>query len=57
MDKIAEMTSTQRAELITQTAEKKPFLSQAAIEKDFWVCFMLDYLFHEQAHVPYVGCI
>lgn len=36
MDKIAEMTSTQRAELITQTAEKKPFLSKAAIEKDFW---------------------
>ena len=45
MDKIAEMTSTQRAELITQTAEKKPFLSKAAIEKDFWVCWILKQIF------------
>ena len=41
MDKIARISPEQRAELFQQTAAKFPFLSEAAIEKDFWVCWIL----------------
>ena len=40
MDKIARMDSRKRQELFVQTAAKLPYLSEAAVEKDFWVCWM-----------------
>lgn len=45
MDKIARMDSKKRQELFVQTAAKLPYLSEAAVEKDFWVCWMLKQLF------------
>ena len=45
MDKIARISPDQRAELFQQTAAKFPFLSEAAIEKDFWVCWILKQIF------------
>ena len=45
MDKIAKLPANQRKELFQQTAAKLPMLSEAAIEKDFWVCWMLKKLF------------
>ena len=45
MDKIARISPEQRAELFQQTAAKFPFLSEAAIEKDFWVCWILKQIF------------
>lgn len=40
MDKFIKLPLPQRLELITQTAAKMD-MSPAAIEKDFWVCWML----------------
>jgi len=45
MDKIAQMASDKRRELFMQTASRCPYLSEAAIEKDFWVCWILKQLF------------
>ena len=45
MDKIARISPEQRAELFQQTAAKFPFLSEVAIEKDFWVCWILKQIF------------
>lgn len=45
MDKIARLAPSERRELFSQTAAKMPYLSEAAIEKDFWVCWMLKQLF------------
>jgi len=45
MDKTAKLPANQRKELFQQTAAKLPMLSEAAIEKDFWVCWMLKKLF------------
>ncbi len=45
MDKIAIMPASSRKELFRQTAAKFPFLSEAAIEKDFWVCWILKQIF------------
>ena len=45
MDKIAKLPDNQRKELFQQTAVKLPMLSEAAIEKDFWVCWLLKKLF------------
>ena len=44
MDKFIKLPLPQRLELITQTAAKMD-MSPAAIEKDFWVCWMLRRLF------------
>lgn len=46
MKKIARMNETDRRVLFTRTAETMD-LSPVIVEKDFWVCFMLDYLFHD----------
>lgn len=46
MDKIAKLPMQERQELIIATASKMK-ISEAIVEKDFWVCFCLDYLFHE----------
>lgn len=44
MNKIAQMTPQERADVFTETAERKG-LSEAIVEKDFWVCWVLKQLF------------
>ena len=45
MRNIARLPDEERADLFRNTADKMK-LHDAIIEKDFWVCFTLDYLFH-----------
>lgn len=45
MKNIAKINEKDRKALFQNTAAKMG-LTNAIIEKDFWVCFMLDYLFH-----------
>lgn len=46
MKKIARLSNEERQELFEATAIKMGMRPEV-IEKDFWVCFMLDHLFHE----------
>jgi len=39
------LSDNDRRELFRNTADKMG-LNDAIVEKDFWVCFTLDYLFH-----------
>ena len=48
MRKIAVIEVKEREALFRNTAAKMG-ISEAVIEKDFWVCYMLDYLFHRCA--------
>ena len=48
MKRIAQLSATERNDLFTNTASKMG-LNSAIIEKDFWVCWILDYLFHRSA--------
>ena len=45
MRKVAMLSDGDRRELFRNTADKMG-LNDAIVEKDFWVCFTLDYLFH-----------
>ena len=45
MHKVANRSLKELGELFRGTAEKSGF-NEAIVEKDFWVCLMLDYLFH-----------
>jgi hypothetical protein len=45
MRTIARLPDSDRLELFRNTADKMG-LNDAIVEKDFWVCFTLDYLFH-----------
>ncbi len=45
MRNVAQLPASNRRELFLNTADKMG-LNDAIVEKDFWVCFMLDYLFH-----------
>jgi len=45
MKKIAKLSSKDREALFKNTADKVG-IPPAIVEKDFWVCYMLDYLFH-----------
>jgi predicted nucleotidyltransferase component of viral defense system len=45
MRNIATLPASDRRDLFTNTASKMG-LSDSIIEKDFWVCWTLDYLFH-----------
>ncbi|MBQ0135215.1 MAG: nucleotidyl transferase AbiEii/AbiGii toxin family protein [Oscillospiraceae bacterium] len=45
MYKVAKLNINDRNDLFTATAQKMN-ISEAIIEKDFWVCFTLNYLFH-----------
>lgn len=45
MKEIARLSNDDRSDLFRNTADKMG-LNDAIIEKDFWVCFTLDYLFH-----------
>ena len=44
MNKVARMTKRDRADLFAETAERRD-LSEAVVEKDFWVCWTLKQLF------------
>lgn len=44
MRNVARLSRRELEELFTLTADKMK-LSPAIVEKDFWVCWMLDYLF------------
>ena len=44
MNKVAQMTKRDRADLFAETAERRG-LSEAVVEKDFWVCWTLKQLF------------
>ena len=48
MRKIAKIAESDRKALFHNTAAKMG-MTDAIIEKDFWVCYMLDYLFHRCA--------
>lgn len=48
MKKIAKIPAKDREALFRNTAAKMG-MSEAIVEKDFWVCYMLDYLFHRCA--------
>ena len=57
MKNIARLSDEERAELFRNTADKMK-LHDAIIEKDFWVCFTLDYLFHRspwKEHITFKG--
>ncbi len=44
---IAKASDTDREVLFGNAAERAGISNPAIVEKDFWVCFMLDYLFHK----------
>lgn len=48
MNRIARMTADERAAIFAETADRKG-LSEAIIEKDFWVCWVLKQLFSIEA--------
>ncbi|MBK8870452.1 MAG: nucleotidyl transferase AbiEii/AbiGii toxin family protein [Elusimicrobia bacterium] len=57
MREIARHSQTDRRELFRATAQKMR-IHEAIIEKDFWVCWTLDYLFHESPwkdHLAFKG--
>ena len=45
MKNVARLPESDRRELFRNTSDKMG-LNDAIVEKDFWVCFTLDYLFH-----------
>lgn len=45
MDSIAQISANRRRDIFIQTAAKFPYLSAAAVEKDFWICWTLKQLF------------
>ena len=55
---IAALSNEEREELFLNTAPKVG-LPPAIVEKDFWVCYMLDYLFHRctwKDRIVFKGC-
>lgn len=48
MDDIARRSNSERAELFSQTAAKDGRFNPAIVEKDFWVCWMLNHLFSSE---------
>ena len=47
MDRIARASADERR-LIFEAAAQKMALAPAVVEKDFWVCYALDHLFHQR---------
>lgn len=45
MNDIANLKSSERSLLFTRTASRMKISSEAVVEKDFWVCFLLKHLF------------
>ena len=55
MRNVARLPESDRRELFRNTADKMG-LNDAIVEKDFWVCFTLDYLFHlQRRHQSFQG--
>ena len=57
MKNVANLSSAEREALFLVTAREKK-LPEAVIEKDFWVCWTLDYLFHNspwKEHLAFKG--
>lgn len=57
MYKIARLSSKDREALFRNTANKIG-MTEAIVEKDFWVCWMLDFLFHRcrwKQHLAFKG--
>ncbi len=57
MENIARIAAEDREALFHNTAEAMK-MTDAIIEKDFWVCYMLDYLFHRlewKDHIAFKG--
>ena len=48
MNKLAQMTAKERADVFAETAARRD-LAEAIIEKDFWVCWVLKQLFSMEA--------
>lgn len=44
---IAKSSNTDREVLFGNAADRAGISNPAIVEKDFWVCFALDYLFHK----------
>ncbi|MDR0909851.1 MAG: nucleotidyl transferase AbiEii/AbiGii toxin family protein [Spirochaetaceae bacterium] len=53
MNKVANFTDEERSELFQATSTEYG-LEPAIIEKDFWVCFMLDHLFHHSNYAKFL---
>jgi len=49
MYEIAKLPS-EELEILFQNTAAKMGLNASIIEKDFWVCFMLDHLFHDSKY-------
>lgn len=49
MKNIARLSQNDRIVLFSKSAEKMK-LHPSIFEKDFWVCFMLDHLFHDSKY-------
>ena len=47
MKRIASSSDIEREVLFGNAAERAGISNPAIVEKDFWVCFVLDYLFHK----------
>lgn len=43
---IAKSSAAEREVLFGNAADRAGISNPAIVEKDFWVCFVLDYLFH-----------
>ena len=54
MYKVARESKKNREVLFANTAEKKG-MHPAIIEKDFWVCFLLELLFHQSEYAKYLS--
>ena len=57
MKNVANLSRADREELFLVTAREKK-LPEAVIEKDFWVCWTLNYLFHDSPwkdHLAFKG--
>jgi len=46
MNKVAQLSAKERTELFSESAAKKG-INPAIIEKDFWVCWVLQKIFSE----------
>ena len=53
MKKIVLLGKDDKEVLFTRTAERMN-MNPSIIEKDFWVCFMLDHLFHDCCYLFHV---
>lgn len=52
MDGVAKMPSKERADLFVAASDKRPRISAAIMEKDFWVCWILKHIFSSD-QLPY----